>query len=88
MSHHPANGTKRIKHLLLLESQTARTSRQSHPHNAIKWALAHNRPHDPNSATTDLTDFYDDLIEEIRRMHHTRADKRNSSKTKAPDYLI
>ena len=30
--------------------------------NAIKWALAHNRPHDPNSTTTDLTDFYDDPI--------------------------
>jgi hypothetical protein len=39
--------------------------------NALRWATAHNKSKDPDSAPIDLTDCYDDDTHEIRRMMHS-----------------
>ena len=45
--------------------------------NALKWALAHNIPHDPTSGIEDLSGCYEnDNMEDIRRMCHSGADQR------------
>ena len=45
--------------------------------NALKWARAHNKCHDPSSGTPDMYDCYEnDNMEDIRRMSHSGADQR------------
>ena len=39
--------------------------------NAQKWFKAHNKSQDPDSLTSDMTDFYEDDTIEIRRMLHS-----------------
>ena len=39
--------------------------------NATRWAMAHNKSKDPDSAPPDLTDCYDDDTREVRRMIHS-----------------
>ena len=39
--------------------------------NATRWAMAHNKSKDPDSAPIDLTDCYDDDTREVRRMIHS-----------------
>ena len=45
--------------------------------NAQKWALAHNRPRDPDSVVMDLADYYDHDEREVNRMLHSSGPKRN-----------
>ena len=44
--------------------------------NAQKWALAHNKPRDPDSVVTDLADYYDHDEREINRMIHSSGPER------------
>ena len=39
--------------------------------NALRWAMAHNDPRNPDSIPIDFTDCYDDDTHEIRRMIHS-----------------
>ena len=45
--------------------------------NAQKWALAHNRPRDPDSVVMDLADYYDHDEREVKRMLHSSGPERN-----------
>ena len=68
----PIYGLMRIKHCILLEVKTPRPSQQLlFPINAQKWFKAHNKSQDPDSLTSDMTDFYEDDTIEIRRMLHS-----------------
>ena len=44
--------------------------------NAQKWFKAHNKSQDPDSLTSDMTDFYEDDTIEIRRMLHSAGPER------------
>ena len=44
--------------------------------NAQKWALAHNRPSDPDSVVMDLADYYDHDERELNRMIHSSGPER------------
>ena len=44
--------------------------------NAQKWALAHNRPRDPDSVVMDLADYYDHDERELNRMIHSSGPER------------
>ena len=39
--------------------------------NALRWAMAHNEPRNPDSIPIDFTDCYDDDTHETRRMIHS-----------------
>ena len=39
--------------------------------NALRWAMAHNDPRNPDSIPIDFTDCYDDDTHETRRMKHS-----------------
>jgi hypothetical protein len=44
--------------------------------NAQKWALAHNKPRDPDSMVMDLVDYYDHDEREVKRMLHSSGPER------------
>ena len=44
--------------------------------NAQKWALAHNKPRDPDSVLMDLADYYDHDERELNRMMHSSGPER------------
>jgi len=44
--------------------------------NAQKWALAHNKPRDPDSVVMDLVDYYDHDEREVKRMWHSSGPER------------
>ena len=44
--------------------------------NAQKWALAHNKPRDPDSVVMDLADYYDHDERELNRMIHSSGPER------------
>ena len=44
--------------------------------NAQKWALAHNKPRDPDSMVMDLVDYYDHDEREVKRMLHNSGPER------------
>ena len=44
--------------------------------NAQKWALAHNKPRDPDSMVMDLVGYYDHDEREVKRMLHSSGPER------------
>ena len=62
---------------------------------ALKWAMAHNESKNPDSVPIDITDCYDEDIQETRRMMHSsgpeHAPRRGGADNKispANDYLL
>ena len=53
--------------------------------NALRWAMAHNKSKDPDSAPIDLTDCYDDDTHRIRKMMHSSGCEKHTRGTEFND---